>query len=181
VSNVGVHYRAVHVLPLRSRPRPNAPPHLPSFAQPQPRFPPPRRAHLPARGRVLPRTFHPPHSHSRDSRRPAALTFQPVRCLCNHSVGRERLQSPAANPALPSMESPEATITGRRTGTAPPQSPRRRHCFLPEAASSPTRGRIQPANPARARFPFHPWSPRGRHLSSLAHRPMEPPTPAIRV
>jgi hypothetical protein len=25
------------------------------------------------------------------------------------------------------------------------------------------------------------WSPRGRHLSSLARRPMEPPTPAIRA
>jgi hypothetical protein len=177
VSNVGVHYRAVHVLPPAAERSPAPSIHRAATAA-IPAAPPRSPS---SRGRVLPRTFHPPRSHSRDSRRPAALTFQPVRCLCNHRVGRERLQSLAANPALPSMESPEATITGRRTGTAPPQSPRRRHCFLPEAASSPARGRIQPANPARARFPFHPWSPRGCHLSSLARRPMEPPTPAIRV
>jgi hypothetical protein len=138
VSTVGVHYRArctfcrsaharrtllraaTTAIPAAppcspSSPRQSDPPHLPSSTQPQPRFPPHRRAHLPAR--ALP------------------------------------LQSPRGKGAITGRKS-RSSIDGesRRLNHRPTQSPHRRHCFLPEAASSPARGRIQLANPARARF-----------------------------
>ncbi|PWZ31359.1 hypothetical protein Zm00014a_001890 [Zea mays] len=75
---------AILVVPPRSpsSPRPNAPPHLPSSAQPRiphPRFP-PRSPSIPtaAHGSPIDVDAHPPHSHNRDFRRPAALTFQPA-------------------------------------------------------------------------------------------------------
>jgi hypothetical protein len=148
VSIVGVHYRAVHVLPLRSRPRPPAAAipaaltfhprraHLPSprrssSAQPQPRFPPPRRAHLPARGRVLPRTFHPPH-----------LT-----------------------PLFPALDAP---LPQR---PAPPAHPSRLPSPLPEAASSAARGLFHPAITARARVSIPRPHPALPAADSIAPRP----------
>jgi hypothetical protein len=86
VSTVGVHTIAVHVLPLRSRPRPNPPlhpaaanAHLPSSVQPRILQLRSANAHLPSPRNPQRSPSILAHLHPRGSRAPSGVPFAPAR------------------------------------------------------------------------------------------------------
>ena len=84
-----------------------------------------RSAH--ARGRTLPRTFHPPRSHSRYSRRPAAHSILRAATAVIPSSPRQSAP-PHLTPLFPALD---ASLPQR---PAPPAHPSRPPSPLPEAA-----------------------------------------------
>jgi hypothetical protein len=109
-----------------------------------------RSAH--ARGRTLPRTFHPPCSHSRYSRRPAAHSILRAATAVIPSSPRQSAP-PHLTPLFPALD---ASLPQR---PASPAHPSRPPSPLPEAASSAAglRKGFHPAARARVSIPrSHP-------------------------